>query len=66
MVHTKRDACLSKLVNSDVSGMEMQSLVLNSCQHDQVHEIGEDFDQDGRMLRRIVLRTVFLFAVTIR
>jgi hypothetical protein len=31
----------------------MQSLILNSCQHEQVHEIGEDFDQHGRMLRLV-------------
>ncbi len=38
----------------------MQSLTLektqhprthSTCQHVQVHEIGEDFDQDGKMLR---------------
>jgi hypothetical protein len=29
----------------------MQSLVLDSCEHKKVHEIGEDFDQRGRMLK---------------
>ncbi len=34
---------------------QIQSLDLNpvasSCQHRQVHEIGEDFDKEGRLLR---------------
>jgi hypothetical protein len=31
----------------------MQSLVLDSCEHKKVHEIGEDFDHRGRMLKMV-------------
>jgi hypothetical protein len=29
------------------------AVALKSCQHERVHEIGEDFDQDGRLLRLV-------------
>ena len=31
----------------------MQSLILEDCQHTSVHEIGEDFDKEGRLLRLV-------------
>jgi hypothetical protein len=31
----------------------MQSLILEDCQHARVHEIGEDFDKDGRLLKLV-------------
>jgi len=43
-----------------IEKIEMQSLILKhkrpvdfACQHEQVHEIGEDFDQDGKMMRLV-------------
>jgi hypothetical protein len=38
----------------DIAGrVKMQSLVTENCQHGRVHEIGEDFDEEGRMLRLV-------------
>jgi hypothetical protein len=31
----------------------MQSLILEDCQHARVHEIGEDFDKEGRLLKLV-------------
>ncbi len=31
----------------------MQSVIVEACQHKRVHEIGQDFDEDGRLLRLV-------------
>ena len=33
--------------------LETVTVTINECQHRHVHEIGEDFDEDGRLLRLI-------------
>ncbi len=32
-------------------GSQLQTVAVDACQHGVVHEIGEDFDKDGRLLR---------------
>jgi hypothetical protein len=31
----------------------MQSLGLETCQHERVREVGEDFDEEGKLLRLV-------------
>ena len=29
----------------------LETLIVNECQHNEVREIGQDFDKDGKLLR---------------
>ena len=33
--------------------LEAVTITVNECQHRRIHELGEDFDEDGRLLRLI-------------
>jgi len=32
---------------------QLESLIVEHCQHSQVREIGQDFDEEGRLLRMV-------------
>jgi hypothetical protein len=41
-----------EMVNQ-IAQLDLQNLTIDHCLHRQVREIGQDFDEDGRLLRLV-------------
>jgi hypothetical protein len=47
---------MARTVYSTNASRSLENARVNLCEHEQVNEIGEDFDKDGRLLRLVRCR----------